>query len=98
MSIPASQATIDEVAVAAEPAAVQIVGRSPWQLFWARFRRDKVALGGLFFIGLLVVLALAAPLISRYVAHHGPNQLFDSETNQIGLPKGPDGHFWFGAD
>jgi hypothetical protein len=24
----------------------QVVGRSPWELFWRRFRRDKFALGG----------------------------------------------------
>jgi peptide/nickel transport system permease protein len=81
----------------AEPGRVE--GKSPWQLFWFRFRRDKVALAGLGFIIILVMVALSAPLIARYVAHHGPNELFRQETlNEFGLPNGPNGEFWFGAD
>lgn len=75
-----------------------IVGRSPWQLFWARFRRDRAALIGLGFIAFLIVLALAAPLIADWVGH-GPNQRFQREmTDEFGLPKGPNSGFWFGAD
>jgi peptide/nickel transport system permease protein len=76
-----------------------IVGKSPWQLFWARFRRDRIALAGLAFLVLLITIALAAPLVSRHVAHHGPNELFNREMlNEFGLPKGPNKEFWFGAD
>lgn len=75
-----------------------VIGKSPWQLFWVRFRRDRAAFAGLAFIALLVVLALSAPLISRYVIHHGPNDLFGEMTNEFGLPEGPNGRFWFGAD
>ncbi len=82
------------------PAAV--VGRSPWQLFLMRFRRDKVALGALAFLGLLVVAALLAPAIATNVVHHGPNDLFIHEpvkmVNEFGLPLGPNDQFWFGAD
>jgi peptide/nickel transport system permease protein len=82
------------------PAA--IVGKSPWELFWARFRKDRAAIGGLAFIVLLVLAALCAPLIARYVVHHGPNDLYIHEpvkmVNQFGLPLGPNKSFWFGAD
>jgi peptide/nickel transport system permease protein len=75
-----------------------IVGRSPWQLFWARFKRDRAALIGLGFIAFLLVLALAAPLIADLVGHE-PNQRFQREmTDEFGLPKGPRSGFWFGAD
>jgi peptide/nickel transport system permease protein len=40
-----------------------IAARSPLQLFWARFRRDRVALVSLGFIVFLIVLAIAAPLV-----------------------------------
>lgn len=71
----------------------------PRQLFWRRFKQDKAALGGAVFIVALILLALAAPLIARHVAHHGPNELFTQEmTDEFGLPKGPNGQFWFGAD
>jgi peptide/nickel transport system permease protein len=76
-----------------------ILGKSPGQLFWLRFRTDRAALAGLAVIALLVVTALAAPLISRYVVHHAPNELFrDTMLNEFGLPKGPNGQFWFGSD
>jgi peptide/nickel transport system permease protein len=82
----------------AEPGRV-ILGKSPGQLFWLRFRTDRAALAGLAVIALLVVTALAAPLISRYVVHHAPNELFrDTMLNEFGLPKGPNGQFWFGSD
>jgi ABC-type dipeptide/oligopeptide/nickel transport system permease subunit len=77
---------------------MEVKGRSPWELFWLRFRKDKAAIAGLAIIVLLVLLALFAPLISSHIAHHGPNQLFENMTNDIGLPKGPNAHFWFGAD
>ena len=85
----------------AEPTR-SVVGRSPGELFWMRFRSDRVALAGLAFIVGLVLVALTAPLISRYIAGHGPNELFNQEPtnmlNEFGLPKGPNSEFWFGAD
>lgn len=76
----------------------RVTGRSPGQLFWRRFRRDRLALAGLVFIAILIVLALAAPLIAR-LAGHGPNETLVLEgLNPIGVPKGPGSDFWFGAD
>ena len=63
-----------------------VIGRSPWELFWRRFRRDKVALLGVAFIAILLLLAITAPLIARFVVHHGPNELNQDLTNEIGLP------------
>jgi peptide/nickel transport system permease protein len=84
--------------VSLEPVAA-VLGKSPGQLFWLRFRSDRVALAGIGFIVLLFIVALAAPLISRYIVHHGPNELFRREMlNEFGLPSGPNGTFWFGAD
>jgi len=37
--------------------------RTPWQLFWARFRRDWAALGGLAIVSGILALAVAAPLL-----------------------------------
>ena len=47
-----------------------IVGRSPSELFWRRFRQDKFAVAGLIFIAFLIVMALSAPLIANHIAHH----------------------------
>jgi len=79
-----------------------IVGRSPWQLFWRRFRKDRVAIAGLVFLVLLILAALLAPVIAQHLVGHGPNELFIHEpvkmVNDFGLPLGPNGDFWFGAD
>jgi peptide/nickel transport system permease protein len=77
----------------------QVVSLSPRELFWREFRRDRLALAGLVFIVVMVFLAVAAPLAPRLLVHHGPNQIFISQTlDQFGLPKGPNKAFWFGAD
>ncbi|MFA5889511.1 MAG: ABC transporter permease [Actinomycetota bacterium] len=77
----------------------QVEGRSPSQLFWLRFRRDRVALGAAVFLLCLVGLAIAAPFVADKIIHHGPNDLFQQEmTNEFGLPRGPNSRFWFGAD
>jgi peptide/nickel transport system permease protein len=78
----------------------EIEGRTPWQLFWARFKQDKIAFVGLGVIVLLVLLAFAAGLIAKFITHHGPNDLSLARqmTDSFGLPKGPNKTYWFGAD
>ncbi|HEX6261328.1 MAG TPA: ABC transporter permease [Actinomycetota bacterium] len=80
----------------------QIVGRSPWELFWRRFRQDRLATAGIIIIAIIAALALTAPLFSRLVGHD-PNQTFAQEypagaLDDFGLPIGPNKDFWFGAD
>src|SRR5215211_917626 len=82
----------------AEDVPQEIVGRSPWELFWRRFRKDKFALVGVFVVVLMIGLAIFAPLIAK-TAGHGPDDVFLRQTlDDFGLPIGPDGDFWFGAD
>jgi ABC-type dipeptide/oligopeptide/nickel transport system permease subunit len=76
----------------------QIVALSPRRLFWREFRKDKLALVGIALIVLIVLLALSAPLISKYVVHHGPSQIYLTALDRFGLPKGPNQAFWFGVD
>jgi ABC-type dipeptide/oligopeptide/nickel transport system permease subunit len=75
----------------------KVAGRSPWQLFWSRFSKDRVAIAGAVLIIELILLALCAPLIAKWVGH-GPNDLYDHMLNEIGLPAGPNQDFWFGGD
>jgi ABC-type dipeptide/oligopeptide/nickel transport system permease subunit len=86
-----------------EPLDVAISGRvvslSPRQLFWREFRQDWLALAGMVIIAVMIFLAVGAPLASRLLVHHGPNQIFINQTlDEFGLPKGPNRAFWFGAD
>ena len=96
MTSAAPETRVLQPGVTPEQAAV---GRSPRQLFWARFKSDRAALLGLALVILLALVALTAPLVSEYVVGHGPNELFQRQmTDEIGLPKGPNSEFWFGAD
>ena len=78
--------------------SLEVHGRTPWQLFWERFRRDRVAIGALIVICLEILVAIFAPLIVRAVAHP-PNAQFPSALDpQFGTPTGPSSTFWFGVD
>jgi peptide/nickel transport system permease protein len=75
-----------------------ITGRSPAQLFWQRFREDKVALVALGFIVVEISLAILAPWIVRAVAHP-PNAQYPSQLDPTyGTPNGPSWSFLFGVD
>lgn len=77
---------------------VQVTGRTPWQIFWGRFRKDRVAIAGALFVLALIIIAVTAPVLSKLLVHHGPNEQFDFMTNEFGIPNGPNSQFWFGAD
>ncbi len=93
-----STAAPDPLAPEMLSATIDVRGRTPWQLFSTRIRRDRVALFSVILIGFLILLALGAPLVAA-ITGHGPNELFQRQmTDEFGLPKGPNGDFWFGAD
>jgi ABC-type dipeptide/oligopeptide/nickel transport system permease subunit len=75
-----------------------IAARSPLQLFWRRFRRDRVALVSLGFIFLLIILAIAAPLVVDIIGLPGPNTQNLNLTDEFGAPLGPSGAHPFGVD
>src|SRR6266508_4388835 len=97
MATLASGVRPDEYLPPGSAVALVVEARTPWQLFWSRFRTDRAAVAGLVTIAILVMLAVAAPLVSGFVGH-GPNQLFGNMTTALGLPRGPSSQFWFGAD
>ncbi|HET7235592.1 MAG TPA: ABC transporter permease [Actinomycetota bacterium] len=73
-----------------------VIGRSPWELFWRRFRKDRFALAGLVIVFLMLTLALTAPLIAAQF--HGPNEVHLDRLDSFGIPTGPQSEFWFGVD
>lgn len=75
-----------------------VEGRSPWQLAWARLRRDRVAMVSFAVIVLIVLVALAAPLIAKLTGHGVYEQFRDTGLSPAGLPQGPSGAFLFGTD
>jgi peptide/nickel transport system permease protein len=75
-----------------------VAARSPLQLFWRRFRRDKVAMTALGFIAVLVVVAIFAGPISRLFGAPPPNVQQTSSLDDFGLPSGPSSEHLFGVD
>jgi len=78
--------------------AATLRARSPWQLFWRRFRDDRVALAAGGFIVFLILVAVFAPLIVRAVAHPPNAQYPDALDPNFGTPTGPSSRFLFGVD
>jgi peptide/nickel transport system permease protein len=77
----------------------EFVGRTPWQLAWARLRRDRVAMVSLVFIVLLLLVAIFAPLLTALIGH-GPNTEYSNTGLSLsGIPVAP-GHngFLLGTD
>jgi peptide/nickel transport system permease protein len=76
----------------------EIAARSPLQLFWRRFRRDRIAMISLGFIGFLVLLAIFAPLVVEILGLPSPYTPNPNLTDSFGSPLGPSGAHPFGVD
>jgi peptide/nickel transport system permease protein len=79
-------------------AGTEIAARSPLQLFWRRLKGDKVAIVAMTFIVLLIIVAIAAPLIIDLVGARPPNEQSTKYLDSFGTPKGPSSSNIFGAD
>lgn len=75
-----------------------VAARSPLQLFWRRFRKDRVALVSMVFIAVLIVVAVAAPLVIDVLGLPGPNTQNLNLTDAFGSPLGPSWAHPFGVD
>jgi ABC-type dipeptide/oligopeptide/nickel transport system permease subunit len=75
-----------------------VAARSPQQLFWRRFRRDRVALVALTFIALLIVVAVLATPLCNLIGVPAPNVQETKALDDFGLPSGPSSVHPFGVD
>ncbi|HEY8310571.1 MAG TPA: ABC transporter permease [Gemmatimonadaceae bacterium] len=77
-----------------EPAPSGIQGRSPLRLVIARLRTDRVAIASIVVILLVMLLAIAAPLIAGITGHGPTDTNVDSGTDANGqpLPSGSAGY------
>jgi peptide/nickel transport system permease protein len=89
------------VGAASGPATLEapaIAARSPWQLFWRRFREDRLAMAALIFLGVLVLVAIFAPLVVKIFGAPGPNVRDEGALDAFGTPTGPSAAHIFGVD
>jgi peptide/nickel transport system permease protein len=75
-----------------------IVALSPLQLFWRRFRADRVSMVSGTFIVVLILIAILAPLIISVFGLPNPNQQNSNLLDAFGSPTGPTGAHPFGVD
>ena len=86
LSEPGTDAPIDPEQTSVE-VSQQVIGRSPWELFWRRFRRDKVAMGGALIVIVMFLIAILAPVLASFT--HGPNEVHLETLDSFGIPTGP---------
>ena len=79
--------------------AVTALPRTPWQLFWHRFKDDKLALGALGFIILLILVAIFAPVVVDIAGVPGPDERDTAALDPLfATPTGPSAEHPFGVD
>ncbi|MEO7349260.1 MAG: ABC transporter permease [Terrimesophilobacter sp.] len=76
----------------------EVAARSPFQLVWTRLRHDPTAMVSAAVIVLVIISALAAPLIASWVGHGPDDQFRKQGLSPSGLPTGPNQEFLLGAD
>jgi peptide/nickel transport system permease protein len=77
---------------------IAIAARSPWELFSRRFREDRLAMAALVFLGLLVLIAIFAPLVVKLAGAPGPDTRDSGALDIFGTPTGPSSAHLFGVD
>ena len=76
-----------------------VLPRTPWQLFWHRFLDDKLALGALAFIVLLILIAIFAPVVVDIAGAPGPDVRDTAALDPLfATPTGPSSDHLFGVD
>jgi peptide/nickel transport system permease protein len=89
-----SESTVESI----EVVPGEVTARSPTELFWRRFRADRVAMASAIFILVLIVVAIAAPLVVHILGLPGPNTQDPNALDAFGSPTGPSSAHPFGVD
>jgi peptide/nickel transport system permease protein/oligopeptide transport system permease protein len=66
-------------------------GRSPWQIAWARLRRDRAAMAGGWFILLMIGVAVFAPVLVALFGHPPDEPHYELLNTATGGPAGAFG-------
>jgi len=66
-----------------------VKARGYWEQVWRRFRRDRVAIGSIVFIVILLFACFPGAWIAEKLLGHGPDDLFFDGIDDRLIPKGP---------
>jgi peptide/nickel transport system permease protein len=89
---------LDTTLESAELAGGDVTARSPLQLFWRRFKAERVALISAAIIIFMIIVAIAAPLFVKLLGLPGPNVNDTAALDVFGSPTGPSAAHPFGVD
>ncbi|SNR82785.1 ABC transporter permease [Actinomadura mexicana] len=78
--------------------ALPVEGRTPCQLAWTRFRRDRLAVAALAVLALILAFAALAPLWAHLTGHPYDATFPGTGLDAGGQPRGPGARFPLGAD
>ncbi len=98
MSVGGELLVEEPIVEAVELAGGEITSRSPLELFWRRFRQDRVAMVSAGFIIFLIVVAIAAPLVTSILGLQGPYTQNPNALDVFGSPTGPSSAHPLGVD
>jgi ABC-type dipeptide/oligopeptide/nickel transport system permease subunit len=93
-----SYSELEAEALPADAGAPGVQGRTPFQLAWARFKGDRLAVVSIVVIVLVVLFALSAPLWASWTGHPYDATFPKTGLDPDGQPVGPGKEFWLGAD
>jgi ABC-type dipeptide/oligopeptide/nickel transport system permease subunit len=85
----AGLATAVEMETGTELGEIEIKARGYWEQVWRRFKRDRVAVGSIFFIVFLILACFPGAWIAEKLLGHGPNDLFYDALDEGLIPVGP---------
>jgi peptide/nickel transport system permease protein len=68
---------------------LDVKARGYWEQVWRRFKRDKVAIGSIFFIIFLILACFPGAWLASKLLGHGPNDLFFDGVDERLIPVGP---------
>lgn len=94
-----------EISDAVPAVAPELAGRSPGQLMWRRFKRDRSGVISAYIVGFFFLIGICAPLIAKLYGKdpyslYGQNEpgLLDDFGYPIAPNGGVSGRFWFGIE
>src|SRR5882724_1056606 len=67
----------------------RIEGRTPMQLAWLRLKRDRVSMASAVTIVLLILMAVFAPVLAKFIGHGPYFQDRVRGLTESGIPRGP---------
>jgi peptide/nickel transport system permease protein len=68
---------------------IDVKARGYWEQVWRRFKRDKVAVGSIFFLILLVLVCFPGASLAERQLGHTPDDIFFDGVDDRLVPKGP---------